>query len=108
MGTHVFLDIYGVEPSLLDSMEEFREHAGILLSDYGCNILNFQEHKFQPQGFTCIFMLAESHLSIHTWPERGSAACDVFTCGNVNTDDIARLIIKWFSPKEYRVQKIIR
>ena len=49
-----------------------------------CNstLLNLSVHKFEPQGFTGIAMLAESHLSVHTWPEKGMAVCDVFTCGD--------------------------
>ena len=45
-------------------------------------LLNLAVHKFEPQGVTGIAMLAESHISIHTWPEKGIAVCDVFTCGD--------------------------
>jgi S-adenosylmethionine decarboxylase len=45
-------------------------------------MLALNSHKFQPQGVTCVAMLAESHISIHTWPELGMAVCDVFTCGD--------------------------
>ena len=41
--------------------------------------------KFEPQGVTCVAMLAESHISIHTWPEKKMAVCDVFTCGDHTT-----------------------
>ena len=44
-------------------------------------LLNLSVHKFEPQGMTGIAMLAESHISIHTWPEKSMAVCDVFTCG---------------------------
>ena len=45
-------------------------------------LLALNSHKFEPQGVTCVAMLAESHISIHTWPELGMAVCDVFTCGD--------------------------
>ena len=45
-------------------------------------LLALNSHKFDPQGVTCVAMLAESHISIHTWPELGMAVCDVFTCGD--------------------------
>jgi S-adenosylmethionine decarboxylase len=45
-------------------------------------LLNVSSHKFDPQGVTAIALLAESHISIHTWPEEGFAVCDVFTCGD--------------------------
>lgn len=47
-------------------------------------ILNTVSHKFEPYGVTCILMLAESHISIHSWPEKGIAAADVYTCSNVD------------------------
>ena len=45
-------------------------------------LLTLNSHKFEPQGVTCVARLAESHISIHTWPELGMAVCDVFTCGD--------------------------
>lgn len=48
-------------------------------------LLALNSHKFEPQGVTCVAMLAESHISIHTWPEKGMAVCDVFTCGDHTT-----------------------
>ena len=48
-----------------------------------------QIHQFEPQGLTGIVLLAESHISIHTWPERGEAAIDVFTCGGRDSRKIA-------------------
>ena len=45
-------------------------------------LLNVSSHKFSPHGVTAIALLAESHISIHTWPENGVAVCDVFTCGD--------------------------
>ena len=45
-------------------------------------LLGLNSHKFDPQGVTCVGLLAESHISIHTWPELGVAVCDVFTCGS--------------------------
>ena len=44
-------------------------------------LLGIKSHKFEPQGVTAVALLAESHISIHTWPEMGLAICDVFTCG---------------------------
>ena len=50
----------------------------------GATVLNHQSHKFYPQGVTAVVMLAESHISIHTWPERGAYALDVYTCGSMD------------------------
>ena len=45
-------------------------------------LLSVSSHKFEPHGVTAVALLAESHISIHTWPEKGTAVCDVFTCGD--------------------------
>ena len=47
----------------------------------GSTLLAVSSHKFEPQGVTAVALLAESHISIHTWPEKHMAVCDVFTCG---------------------------
>jgi len=108
IGTHLILDLSGVDFILLDAMEDFLNFMEGTLWDFECTVLGSQKHKFEPQGFTAVFMLAESHFSIHTWPERGIAACDIFTCGNVKTEAIALEVIKWFSPQSYNLKKISR
>ena len=55
--------------------------------------LNFQSHKFEPHGVTCLVLLSESHLSIHTWPEKGSAAVDIFTCGDTRPQQGLRKLL---------------
>jgi len=45
-------------------------------------LIALHSHKFSPQGVTAVALLAESHISIHTWPENGTAVCDIFTCGD--------------------------
>lgn len=108
IGTHIILDLTGVDFVLLDEMEGFVKWMDGTLWDYECDVLSIQKHKFEPQGFTAIFMLAESHFSIHTWPEKGIAACDIFTCGSVNTEAVAMEVIKWFRPINYDLKKITR
>ena len=57
-------------------------------------MLHLKSHKFEPQGVTAVALLAESHISIHTWPENGTAVCDIFTCGVSDTDLVAKEFIK--------------
>lgn len=67
---------------LLDDEQYIRDmvyHASV---ECKSTLLALNSHKFDPQGVTCIAMLAESHISIHTWPELGMAVCDIFTCGD--------------------------
>ena len=78
---HILFTLKGCSADLIDDENYIRDtlyHASIQ-----CNstLLALNSHKFSPQGVTCVAMLAESHISIHTWPELGMAVCDVFTCG---------------------------
>jgi S-adenosylmethionine decarboxylase len=55
---------------------------GRAAAESGSTLLSLTSHHFDPQGVTALGLLAESHISIHTWPENGYAAADVFTCGS--------------------------
>ena len=81
IGRHCILELYDCPDYLLDNQpfiqQVLREAAEIAKS----TLLGELAHKFDPQGVTALVLLAESHISIHTWPESGYAAVDVFTCG---------------------------
>jgi S-adenosylmethionine decarboxylase len=62
-------------------------------------ILGEESHKFSPQGFTGLLLLSESHISIHTYPERGYAAIDVFTCGGGRTQDAITFLKEALQPE---------
>ena len=78
---HILFTLKGCSAVLLDDESYIRDV--IYHTSVQCNstLLALNSHKFSPQGVTCVAMLAESHISIHTWPELGMAVCDVFTCG---------------------------
>ena len=75
----------------------------------GATLLNLVTHSFKPQGVTGLALLAESHISIHTWPEIGYAAIDVFTCGEHTMPEKAcKLLFKDFLAKNFSFKKIAR
>lgn len=79
---HVLFTLKGCSMVLLDDEQYIRDviyHASVKCQS---TLLALNSHKFDPQGVTCVAMLAESHISIHTWPENGTAVCDIFTCGD--------------------------
>ena len=79
---HILFTLKGCSHGLLDDESHIRNvlvHAAHLCES---TLLDVSSHKFVPQGVTAIALLAESHISIHTWPEMGMAVCDVFTCGD--------------------------
>ncbi|MFO8236863.1 MAG: adenosylmethionine decarboxylase [Prochlorococcaceae cyanobacterium] len=82
VGKHCILELYDCDPGRLDNQAFLRDTITAAAREAGATLLNLITHRFQPQGVTGLALLAESHISIHTWPESGYAAVDVFTCGD--------------------------
>jgi S-adenosylmethionine decarboxylase len=82
VGKHCILELYDCDASKLDNEAFLRDTITTAAERAGATLLNLITHHFQPQGVTGLALLAESHISIHTWPESGYAAVDVFTCGD--------------------------
>ena len=82
VGKHCILELYDCDSSKLDDEDFLRAAMTKAAERAGATLLNLITHQFEPQGVTGLALLAESHISIHTWPETGYAAVDVFTCGD--------------------------
>ena len=82
VGKHCILELYDCQNSRLDDEAFLRDTITTAAKRAGATLLNLITHRFEPQGVTGLALLAESHISIHTWPESGYAAVDVFTCGD--------------------------
>lgn len=108
MGHHILVSLYGITFNLLDDLDGIRAAFEQAVEACGATVLNRFSHKFQPQGVTIVYALAESHLSIHTFPESGSCAIDVYTCGSMNSMDGMRVLIDHFNPIEVSIQEIKR
>jgi S-adenosylmethionine decarboxylase len=80
-GKHCILELFECPGKLLDDEAFIRHTLGRAANESGATLLKLTSHKFSPQGVTALGLLAESHIAIHTWPETGYAAVDVFTCG---------------------------
>ena len=78
---HILFTLKECSVDLLDDEEFIRKLLYRTTKECKATLLHLAVHKFEPQGVTGFALLAESHISIHTWPENGMAVCDVFTCG---------------------------
>ncbi len=94
LGTHLLLELNDCDSTLLDELGLIETALVEAAREAGASILGQSFHKFTPRGVTGIVAIAESHLAIHTWPEHGYAAVDIFTCGeSFAPDRAAQLII---------------
>ena len=94
MGKHYLLNLYDCPYHLLDDLDFIVRTLTSAADLCEATILNIASHKFEPQGVTVVIMLAESHISLHSWPDKGTAACDVYTCSDVDPKIGCDYIIK--------------
>ena len=88
VGRHVLAELGGIDPSVLDDVDRLRTDLAAALTESGAQVRQIVTERFEPQGATVVAVLAESHASIHTWPEHGGMHVDVFTCGE-SADPVA-------------------
>jgi S-adenosylmethionine decarboxylase proenzyme len=81
LGIHVLAEYYSCNPEILNNREKVEQYLNEAAKVSGATIVATAFHGFNPHGVSGVVVIAESHLSIHTWPEYGYAAVDIFTCG---------------------------
>lgn len=81
LGRHILAEIYGCSFDILNNKEKIQKIMVEATLEAGAEVREVAFHKFSPQGVSGVVVISESHLTIHTWPELGYAAVDVFTCG---------------------------
>jgi S-adenosylmethionine decarboxylase proenzyme len=103
------LELRECNPDILDDLPAVR-HALIETAEHiGATVIGHSFHQFSPQGVTGVVAIAESHLCIHTWPEYGYAAVDVFTCGDaINPEDAVDMIASALESKSRSVVSLKR
>ncbi len=108
-GRHVAVDAWGVDFDLLNNAEALQTHLVDAAEACGATVLSVQSKQFEPQGATVLVLLSESHLSIHTYPEKGFAAIDCYTCGETVDPELAVVhLINVLKPKTLYAKKLIR
>ena len=89
VGTHTILELYGCPGPLLGDAEFISTTLREAANHAPAHLVREVVHAFVPHGVTAVALLAESHIAIHTWPELGYAAIDLFTCGVATTPHLA-------------------
>jgi S-adenosylmethionine decarboxylase len=109
VGKHCILELYGCDPARLDDEPFVRSAITNAALRAGATLLHLISHRFTPHGVTGLALLAESHISIHTWPESGYAAVDVFTCGDHTMPESAcRVLVEEFGARHQQLRSFRR
>ncbi len=109
LGRHLVAEFYGCDSSVLDDIESIERHMMNSAYESGATVVNSTFHRFLPYGVSGVVVISESHLAIHTWPEYGYAAVDLFTCGeDVNPWKAFEYLKKALKAKKVEVVEHLR
>ncbi len=107
-GKHLIVDAWACSRDLLNNLAYIERAVLEAVSAGGGTLIDIRVHQFNPQGVTVNAMLAESHINVHTWPELGYFAADVFFCGKGNPERALKSLVAAFDPKQTRITTIER
>ena len=105
-GTHIIIDLYDAQQ--LDDQAHIERTMRACIDASGATLLHIHLHPFEPTGVSGIAVLAESHISVHTWPEAGYAAFDVFMCGDTEPEKCIDILADAFKAKNVEVTNLKR
>ena len=106
-GKHLILDLWDGEG--LDDLDRMESALREAVTASNATLLHIHLHHFTPNdGISGVAVLAESHISVHTWPERQFAAFDIFMCGDAKPELAVEVLRTHFQPGQLRVQELLR
>ncbi len=108
-GRHILAELYGCRFDILNDAETVERIMVKAALEAGAEVREAVFHKFSPQGVSGVVVVSESHLAIHTWPEDGYAAVDVFTCGDaVDPWDACSYLLEMFGAASSECKEVLR
>jgi S-adenosylmethionine decarboxylase len=109
LGIHLLLELRACNPALLNDLEFIRQALKDTAQEVGATVVGESFHRFSPQGVTGILAIAESHISIHTWPELEYAAADIFACGSTfRPIEAAGILVEKLESRDPEVTEVQR
>jgi len=109
LGRHLLLELKICNKEVLDDLDYLRECLYEAAIQSGATVVGESFYHFSPQGVSGVVNIAESHIAVHTWPEYGYAAIDVFTCGtNVDPEKAAKLIVQRLGAQSHSLIELRR
>jgi S-adenosylmethionine decarboxylase len=109
LGRHILAEIYGCDEEILNDVNQIEKIMVDSALTAGAEIREVAFHQFSPMGVSGVVVISESHLTIHTWPELGYAAVDVFTCGDkINPWDACNYMTEKFKSSHVTATEVKR
>lgn len=105
-GTHLIIEVKGA--SGLDDKARIERAFRDCITATGSTLLHLHLHRFQPHGVSGVAVLAESHITVHTWPELGYGAFDVFMCGKADPWKAVDVLARAFETRDIEVKELSR
>ncbi|MCL5988907.1 MAG: adenosylmethionine decarboxylase [Candidatus Thermoplasmatota archaeon] len=109
VGFHILADLYGIDERLISSVDDIYPIVEKAVVDGNLTKISSDYYQFKPVGASGIVLLAESHLSFHTWPEHGLVTMDIYTCGNpLNAERALDSAIEQLKPQFVECRRVQR
>lgn len=107
-GIHMMMDAWGVPHHILNDIEALKSRMERAVRKVGATLLNMSAVQFSPNGITVVAVLAESHASIHTYPEQGVLMADAFTCGAIDPEPLIEALLEGVNASRRVVRRTAR
>ena len=107
-GVHVVVELHGCSGAAMSDRAGLQALMRAGAEAAGATVVAYHDHPFQPGGLAAVALLAESHLSVHTWPEADYVAADIFTCGDSAPMRAVRVLADGFSAARVETLQVHR
>ncbi|MCB0283714.1 MAG: adenosylmethionine decarboxylase [Calditrichaeota bacterium] len=109
LGRHMLLELYGCPVAVLNDENVIDEILTTVVDEVNATLVSKSFHHFSPYGVSGVVVIAESHITVHTWPEHNYAAVDVFTCdAKIDYDLVEKLLSEKFQSEKHVARTIAR
>lgn len=108
IGTHLLAEYRGIDAAVLDDLAALEAILVEAARAAGARVIDQRFHRFEGGGVSGFLLLAESHVSIHTWPSEGRAAVDVYTCGDARPQRAHEVFLARLGPNAVEVVTLRR
>ncbi len=108
LGRHLIAEFYDCDDEVTDDVAAIGGHLRSAAEVIGATVVGEAFHRYEPQGVSGTLLIAESHMSIHTWPEAGYVAVDIFTCGGLDPRPAFRYLVEALGAQSSRMHEILR